>query len=158
MNYGITVWGKQSSKLITLQKKAIRVIMKTGYRAHTDILFKDLFFLKIKDLCALLDYIFCYKFINHLLPDYFLTNLSDDYQHEHFTRARGNRRLPAVSHEFARQAISYKFPYSFNSMPDDIKSKIFTHSLNSFKTFIKIKFVNSYSSICTRSDCYVCNT
>ena len=80
MNYGITVWGKQSSKLITLQKKAIRVIMKTGYRAHTDILFKDLFFLKIKDLCALLDYIFCYKFINHLLPDYFLTYLSDDYE------------------------------------------------------------------------------
>ena len=77
-----------------------------------------------------------------------MTYLSDDYQHEYFTRARGNHGLPAVIHEFASQAIKSKFPHSLNSMPDNIKDKINTHSLNYFKTFIKIKFVNSYTSIC----------
>ena len=92
-----------------------RVIMtKSGYRSHTEVLIKRLFLLKIDDLCALYDCIFCYKYENQLLPDYLLISLSDDYFHEYLTRARGNRRVPAVRHEFARQSISYRFPINFN--------------------------------------------
>jgi len=157
LNYGIGAWGKYCHKLFGMQKKAIRIVMKKGYFSHTDVLFKKLSILKINDLSALHDYTFCFKFENHLLPDYFLTYLSDDYHHEYYTRARGNRRQPAVSHEFARQAISYKFPRTFNNMPQEVKEKIYTHSIASFKGFVKKRFLDSYEERCVRPDCYVCN-
>ena len=81
-------------------------------------------------------------------------SLSDDYFHEYLTRARGNRRVPAVRHEFARQSISYRFPINFNNMPIDIQDKIYTHSIYSFKIYIKKKIIDSYLSQCNISDCF----
>ena len=156
-NYGLNVWGWKANKLFTLQKKAVRIILKTHYRAHTDVLFKSLCILKITDLCALQEQIFCYKFYNNLLPDYFLMTLSDEYHHEYLTRARGERRMPAISHEFARNSISYRFPFNYNRMCSDIKSKICTHSVHSFKIYIKNKFLESYLSNCDIPNCYICN-
>ena len=156
--YAIGVWGAKSDKLAALQKKAVRIIMKTAYRAHTSVLFKHLSILKVTDLCALHDYIFCFKFMNNLLPDYFMIQLSDDFSHEHYTRARGSWRLPAVRHEFAKQGISYKFPLTVNNMPHDIKNKMFSHSIFAFKNAIKRMFISSYETLCERPDCYICRT
>ena len=51
-NYGLIIWGWQSKKLLTIQKKAVRVIGKTKYNAHTSPIFKKFYVLKLPDLCA----------------------------------------------------------------------------------------------------------
>ena len=45
--YGILVWGYNTDKL---QKRAVRVIIKSKFNAHTDPLFQNLQILKIQDL------------------------------------------------------------------------------------------------------------
>ena len=40
------------------------------------------------------------------------------------TRQTATFRLPAVSHEFARNCISYKFPLVFNNLEQNIKAKL----------------------------------
>ena len=40
LNYGILLWGFEAQKLFRLQKKAIRIITKSNFLAHTDPLFK----------------------------------------------------------------------------------------------------------------------
>ena len=155
--YGLSLWGSKAGKLFILQKKAVRLITKSHYRAHTSVMFKNLRLLKINDLCVLHDYMFCFKFHNNLVPEYFITTLSDEYHHEYLTRRRGERRIPAVSHEFARNAISYRFPVCFNQMPLDIKIKMDTVSIHHFKHFIKNRFLESYSAVCNIPNCYICD-
>ena len=121
-------------------------------------MFKNLFILKVSDLCALRDFILCYKYENNLLPDFFIMCLHDDFHHEHLTRARGKRRIPAVRHEFARQSLIYRFPKSFNSMPTDVVDKIYTHSLIGFKLYIKKRIINDYHTRCSIPDCFICNS
>ena len=56
--YGLLVWGGEIDKtigkrLVTLQKKGIRTITKSGYVAHTDPHFKELGLLKLTDMYKL---------------------------------------------------------------------------------------------------------
>ena len=54
MSYGLPVWGcvneELINKLLVLQKKAIRAINFSDFRAHSSPIFKDLGILKINDL------------------------------------------------------------------------------------------------------------
>ena len=159
INYGSLIWGWQCNKLIKLQKKAIRTIAKARYNSHTTPLFKQFKILKIRDLCALHDFKFCYKLKNYQIPQYFLSNLflHKNHTHQYNTRQSNDLRLPAVRHDFAKNAMSYRYPNIYNTMDQTIKEKIFTHSLNGFKTYIKHKFLESYDVICNIQNCYSCN-
>ena len=141
--------GWQSHNLFVAQKKAIRIITKSRYNAHTNILFKQLNTLKIQDICALHDYTFCYKLINRQAPDFFmkLINPFAPAIHDHNTRHATDLRLPAFKHEFARNSIKYRFPNIFNDMEDDLKEKFYTHSLFGFKFYFKRTVLESYPSV-----------
>ena len=39
LNYGLILWGNESHKVLTLQKKAIRLISNSSYISHTNPLF-----------------------------------------------------------------------------------------------------------------------
>ena len=39
LNYGLSVWGIKADWLDILQKKAVRVVTKGNFIAHTDLLF-----------------------------------------------------------------------------------------------------------------------
>ena len=39
LNYGFILWGKESQKVLTLQKKAIRLISNSSCNSHTNPLF-----------------------------------------------------------------------------------------------------------------------
>ena len=58
INYGILCWGFEHKRIYQLQKKAIRLVCKTRYNAHTDPLFIQLKTLKVKDIY----HIQCLKF------------------------------------------------------------------------------------------------
>ena len=40
LNYRLTVWGIKADRLEILQKKAVRIVTKSNFIAHTDPLFK----------------------------------------------------------------------------------------------------------------------
>ena len=50
LNYGLLLWGTESHKVFTLQKKAIRLISNSSYICHTNPLFIKLKRLKIGDI------------------------------------------------------------------------------------------------------------
>ena len=133
LNYGLMVWGWKSNRLITLHKRAVRIMTKSHFRAHTTNLFQKVNVLKITDLCALQDYKFCFKFEHSMLPHYFITEMKNYFQqntHGYLTGQTNNLKLPIVRHEFAKHCISNKYPLIFNNMPKNIKEKIYTHSVN----------------------------
>ena len=53
LNYGLILWGNESHKVLTLQKKAIRLISNSSYISHTNPLFIQHKLLKIGDLFKL---------------------------------------------------------------------------------------------------------
>ena len=159
LNYGLMIWGWKSKKLTSLQKRAVRIITKSHYRAHTTELFRKLNMLKIKDLCALQDYKFCFKFENSLLPHYFTNEMKKNLEnktHRYVTRHINNIKLPAVRHEFARHSISYTCPKTLNNMPSIFKEIINTHSFHGFKLYVKNKTVEAYIDDCNIPNCYSC--
>ena len=159
LNYGIIIWGGQTNRIFKLQKTAVRITTKNKYNAHTSQLFRQLRILKIHDLCALHGFKFCFKFENNVLPDYFLSEmlLRNTFILNQSLRSNNTYRLPAASHEFARHSISYRFPKIFNEMNQNIKDKIYTHSLDGFKYYVKQNFLESYNVNCDLTNCYICD-
>ena len=159
MNYGLITWGSyigSNCQLEKLQKRAIRLINNTKYNAHTSPLFRNDHILKFRDLCALHDYTFCYKFAHDTLPKYFTSNMGHAITHSYETRQRGQLKIPCVGHEYAKKSISYRYPSVHNTMPQNFKDKIYTHSLQGFKFNIKRTFLQSYELLCRIPNCYIC--
>ena len=71
LNYGLLLWGTESDKVLTLQKKAIRLISNSSYISHTNPLFIQHKLLKIGDLFKLKLLKLYYKLSYNLLPSYF---------------------------------------------------------------------------------------
>ena len=159
LNYGVMVWGKNCDKILKLQKKAVRVITKSKYNAHSNPLFNKLKILKIQDLCALHDLKFCHKFVKKRLPYYFLSEMLQRNTHifNLSERISDTYRLPAVGHEFARNCISYTFPQTFNEMDTSLKTIMFSCSLLGFKNHLKQSFIQSYDVPCQIQNCPNCN-
>ena len=49
INYCIMAWGYKGTRLLKIQKKAVRIITLSGYSSHSEPLFKQLNMLKIAD-------------------------------------------------------------------------------------------------------------
>ena len=160
LNYGAMIWEGNISRLVILQKRAIRAVCNAVYNAHTSIIFKNLKILKCQDICALHCFKFCFKLENKMLPDYFYSSgvfKKLSHVHDYPSRGSNNYVLPRIKHEFARQGIRYKAALVFNNMQKNVKDKIFTHSLTGFKTYIKKLMIDSYDSVCLNNNCYICN-
>ena len=64
ITYGIQAWGNgNTKKLDILQKRALRIINKKGYRSHTEPLYKSAKILKIVDVFKLQASLFMYDFV-----------------------------------------------------------------------------------------------
>ena len=50
LQFGITNWGFEWDRISKLQKRALRIMTNSGYNAHTEPLFKQLYLLKVKDI------------------------------------------------------------------------------------------------------------
>ena len=74
LHYGILCWGFQCKGLFTVQKKAIRIVCKAKYNAHTDRLFKKLNLLKVEDIFKIQCLKFYYRLCKNKLPHYFSLN------------------------------------------------------------------------------------
>ena len=74
LNYGLFVYNglcrSKADRLEILQKKAVRIVTKSNFIAHTDPLFRQLNVLKIKDMFKVKILKFYYKLSYGLLPKY----------------------------------------------------------------------------------------
>ena len=101
LNYCIYIWGNCSdqnmSRLLKLQKKAIRIISHAGYRAHTEPIFSCLNILNIHKMylyqCGICMYSNFHQLLPVSLPNYFKLN---NQVHAHETRNRTDYHLPLV--------------------------------------------------------------
>ena len=154
LNYGITLWGHRASGLNKLQKKAIRILTKSKYNAHTMPLLKQENLLSIEDIYKLNCLKFYHKYKNSNLPDYF---------HNFFQRANNyNTRntLPDIPHSrtnLCKNRIRHYVPVLLRNSPISIISKVDTHSLHGFTEYVKRYYISQYNPICSIRNCYICN-
>ena len=71
INYCILTWGHDSNRILKLQKKAIRIIVKGSFYTHSDPIFKKFNILKVNDIHLHQQLKFYFKLLNNILPDHF---------------------------------------------------------------------------------------
>jgi len=101
LNDGLTVWGWKAKRLITLRKRAVRIMTKSHFRAHTTNLFQ-----KLNARLYIL-----VKFDHSMLPHYFMTEMKSHFQqniHRYLTRKKHCLKLPTIKLEFTKHCILYK--------------------------------------------------
>ena len=158
-DYGLLCWGHTSKMLTKLQKKAIRIVTKSKFNAHTEPLFRELQILKITDLYKLKLYKFYYKIINDQAPVYFTRTFLTIQQTRHSHLLRNQSFLkPRIFHSYAENCTRHQLPTLLNASDKNILEKVYTHSEKGFASYIKNIFINDYHNICSNQNCYICNS
>ena len=126
LNYGILVWGFSCQRLIKLQKKAIRIISRSKYNAHTG----PIFILTLDDLFNLNALKFYYKYIRDTLPPYFYSFniVTQGFIHEHMTRQRDLIRIERPRTFFAEKRLRVYLPKLVNETPVLLLEKKMPHT------------------------------
>ena len=158
LNYGILVWGSKIKDLSKLQKKAVRVITRSKYNAHSQPLLKALKILEVTDLLRLHELKFCYKFEHKTLPAYFQKSCfkKNRDNHEYETRNIDDYQYPKIKHEYAKDCLRFQIPVAYNKCPKSVKEKFQTHSLKGFTEYAKNYYISKYKYECTIQNCPIC--
>ena len=157
INYAILCWGYEHKRISILQKKAIRIITKSKYNAHTDPIFKHLNLLKVKDVFILQSLKFYYRYKNEKLPRYFnnmFLHVRDIHNHD--TRNSQYMHIPRTRRSKTNKSARYSIPGIINNFPSTIKDRISTHSFETIKMHAKTYIIGTYQSQCNITNCYVC--
>ena len=159
INYGILLWGYQCERILKLQKKALRIISSKKYNAHTEPIFKSLNLLKVSDIFSLCQLKFYYNLVHRKVPEYFyqLPFYANHEVHDHYTRQQQNLHICVAKHTFAKKCIRYSLPNLINETSSNIIDKVYTHSVNGFKQYVKKCMIQKYSDTCHIINCYICN-
>src|SRR6218665_145552 len=127
--------------LETLQKRAIRIICNTSYRAHTKPLFKYLNILPFECINKLQIGIFMYKLHSNLIlasfGHWFCKN-SD--AHDHFTRSTYKYHQQSVRTTSGQHCIRICGPLYWNSLPLEL---IGVPTIYQFKYRLKLFLLNA---------------
>ena len=129
------VWGNNYKtvleKLMLVQKKIIRIITCSPYRAHTEPLFVANRLLTVYDINVYTVGIFMYNTITSAEPTLFTSFfIQNDDVHEHATRTAQNLHLPPWKINIRKFNIRYNGAIVWNSLPAYIKQ---SQSLMIFK-------------------------
>ena len=156
LQYAISCWGFKSSRLLKLQKRAMRIITCSKYNAHTDPIFKKLKILQIDDLYNLSLLKFYYKFKKGTLPRYF-HNIVYFHEHSYPTRYIEDPAHRLCLTEYAKNSVRNYLPVFLDTMPASIVDKVDTHSLQGFSKYCKHYYISKYEDHCSILNCYVCS-
>ena len=154
INYCLTLWGYNLTRITKLQKKSIRIICKAKYNAHTDPLFKKMNILKAIDLFHLNCLKIYYNHTQGKTPN-FISKLFVVPVHSYNTRYNG-LVVQKTNTTSAKKRLKCFVPHLLNTMPDNIISKLSTHSTAGFSKYFKTSTIKQYESRCTLVSCYVC--
>ena len=124
-----------TNNILLLQKKAVRICTRSGFRDHTDPLFLRLKCLKVDDINFMQTALFMFRFNTNILP----IPLSSMFQpnsavHSYATRQALDVHLENPHTALAHKSIRHRGPDVWNSLPQDVRCK---RKLLSFKVAIK---------------------
>ena len=128
------VWGNNYQttleRVFLVQKKLIRIITCSPYRAHTEPLFVANNILTVYDINHYVVGMFMYKCINEEMSDifnqYFMRNCDI---HEHNTRTIAELRVPYARLDMTKFSIRYNGAVVWNSLPHLICIKSINFSI-----------------------------
>ena len=150
LNYCLMIWGFNQERISKLQKRAIGIFTLSKYNAHTSPLFKTLNLLTINDMHSLQELKFYYKFLHNLLP----VNLQN-WQinnnigvHNHNTRRQNEIYNVRINHYFAGKCLRHNLTKTINTTSNNVKEKLYTHSLRGFANYAKYVVIANYSVQC----------
>ena len=159
LQFGITCWGFETSRIIKLQKRAMRIMTLSKYNAHTEPLFKELKLLKVKDIFDVQCMKFWHKFTNGLLPKFFRCMFRYNHEiHDIETRSHDSLHLFPTRTSGARLVLRHYIPELLQKLPDDVSRKVRTHSIDTFVSHVKTYLIDLYSYVCSVPNCFVCKT
>ena len=139
LHYCIIVWGSTYKtnlrRLVSLQKRGIRIISKSTFDSHSDPIFKELELLKLSDIRQLELGKLMFSLNHSLLPSKFNDYFSLNKQvHSYATRHANDFHLPFCRTNLRKFSVSFQGPTYYNSIENDIKE---SNSLHLFKTKLK---------------------
>ena len=153
LNYGLKLWGPRSEAIALIQKRAIRVITKSKFFAHTSPLFKEHKILKLDDLYKLQCLKLHYKIERRIVPVYTSTLLVHNRDiHSYLTRGRNTVRPTKVKSHWLRHSL----PDLILQMPTDILHHVQTSTIRTFSFHVASFFLNLYETVCLREPCLPC--
>ena len=127
--YDISVWGttyaSNLNRILLLQKKVIRIIIKNAFHAHTDPLFIQLEILKFHNIYKFQTLKFMFLFKNDVLPELFKDMFSLRSQtHSYNIHIRNLKSLYTFScrTNIRKFAIRFQGPILFNRLNSNIKN------------------------------------
>ena len=128
--------------LVTLQKRAVRIINNSNFDDHTDPIFKELSILKFNDihLLQLGQFMYSYK-SSSLLLKFSHKFLQNSQFHNYNTRNSHALHLPYCRTNVKKFSVFFQGPKFYNSLDSEI---INTNSIYSFKKTLKNKIINNY--------------
>lgn len=145
--YGLVSWGNTYNTtldpLFNLQKKVVRLITFSDYRAHSNPLFHDLNILKIKDLVKFQTCILMHDYHHDKLPKVFKMYFSStSTKHKYNTRfsSKDNYSLPLVKTNYGKFNIRFAGAALWNSLDENLKKE----KKENFKSKLFNTFISSY--------------
>jgi len=144
--YCIMAWGgaykSNLTGIINLQKRAVRLITNTEYRAHTSPLFVQLCILKLMDIYQLNMLLFMYKYKFNLLPQSCaeLVSLTDVNYHRTL-RKNNDFVIPRFHTEWRRNNLAVAGPSLWNPLVEQIRN---LPSIAAFKQAITSSMLETY--------------
>lgn len=158
ITYGILCWGYRQERLDGMQKKAIRLITKSKYLAHTSPIFKNNSLLTIQDIHTISQLKLYYKIINKQTPQYFNNNMLKKTRiTQHNTRQTNVYATPIIHHEYAKKSFHYSIHILLSIIPPIVLCKCSTHSYDGFSYYIKQWLMDQYRVECVITNCFVCS-
>ena len=126
--FSILAWGFESERLIKLQKRAVRIIHKAKYNAHSEPLLKKSGLLGLSDIFNLRCTKLYYKFKHGLLPAYFHDFFTLNNQiHGYNTRQSTDLHRFLVNKSKTKSCMRHYIPTLFNNLSAELKTKFETH-------------------------------
>ena len=146
LSYCNIIWGNACQSnltgLLKLQKRAIRLITRSEYRAHSSPLFLSQNILKLSDIYNVQVLLFMYKCRYNLLPTSRLNLVSlVDADTRYRFRKPNDFTLIGFKTEWRRKSIAVAGPRLWNTIPIEIKE---LYSLSMFKHAITSMFIERY--------------
>ena len=141
LDFGCVVWGNTTNanltRLVKLQKRAARMILKANFMTPSEQLFKELNWLPFPKRVQYHTCLTAYKSISRQAPEYIsslLTYVSDHHERQTRSTILDLLHVPRSHSTNFDTAFSVQGPILWNSLPADIRNST---SINRFKSELK---------------------
>ena len=154
LNYGVCLWGPSFKSVELVQKRAVRVITNSNFKAHTSPLFKQNQLLKIQDIYKLKCLKLHYKIENGLAPEFYRLFYHRNWDiHNYNTRNTMQVRPSGVKSSWLRHSLPLLILETPDHLTDLIHSAV---SIHTFKRHVKQYYLSLYETVCIKMPCLVC--